>query len=75
MANDTNNDLVKSVNALMDAIGKIGQVQVDLVSSALKSVVSAAEPVAKTAGDLAGNVAGTLTQALQNITSSLNPQK
>jgi chlorosome envelope protein B len=75
MANETSNDLSKSVNELMGAFGRIGQMQVDIVSSAFKSVASAAEPLAKTASELAGDVANVVTQALQNITSSLNPQK
>lgn len=75
MTSETNNDLAKSVNELMGAVGKIGQMQVDIVTSVVKSVASASEPLAKTASDLAGNVANAVTQTLQNVSASLNSRK
>lgn len=75
MTSENNNDLAKSVNELVGAVGKIGQMQADIVASVVKSVASAAEPLGKTVSDLAGNVANAVTQTLQNISSSLNSPK
>ncbi|KZK75079.1 MAG: hypothetical protein A3K90_04500 [Pelodictyon luteolum] len=75
MANETNVDVTKTVNDLMGAVGKIGQMQVDIVTQILNSAASAVEPLGKTASELVGNLTSTLTSTLQNVTSSINPQK
>ena len=75
VTNETNNYLVKPLNDLMGAVGKIGQWQVETISSLLNSVASAAEPIGKSASDLAGNFTNTVTQALQNISASLDSRK
>ncbi|WP_041463814.1 hypothetical protein [Pelodictyon luteolum] len=75
MANETNIDITSTVNELMGAVGKIGQMQVDIVTQILNSAASAVEPLGKTASDLVGNLTNTVTSTLQNVTASFNPQK
>jgi len=75
MAQETTNNFAESLNDLMGAVGKIGQMQVDVLASVLKSAASALEPVGKTASELIGNIANTATQAVQNVTSSITPKK
>jgi len=75
MAQETTNNVSQSLNDLMGSIGKIGQMQVDVLTSVIKSAASALEPVSKTAMELIGNVANTATQAVQNVTSAITPKK
>jgi chlorosome envelope protein B len=75
MAQETTNNVAQSLNDLMGAVGKIGQMQVDVLTSVLNSAASALGPVGKSAIDLIGNVANTATQAVQNVTSAITPKK
>ncbi|AOS83052.1 hypothetical protein BIU88_02165 [Chlorobaculum limnaeum] len=75
MAQETTSNFAQSLNDLMGAVGKIGQMQVDLLSSVLNSAVSAIEPMSKTASELVGNVANTATQAVQGVVSAIAPKK
>jgi chlorosome envelope protein B len=75
MAQETTSDFAQSLNELMGAVGKIGQVQVDLLSSVLNSAAAAVDPLIKNAGELIGNLANTATQAMQNVLSTITPKK
>ncbi|NTU68384.1 MAG: chlorosome envelope protein B [Chlorobiaceae bacterium] len=70
-----NFDLNAAVSTLTESAGKLIQLQVDLANSALKTLVSVAEPLAKTATDLIGNVANAANQALQSISAAIAPKK
>lgn len=75
MAQETPSNFAQSLNDLMGAVGKIGQVQVDLLSTVLNSAASAIEPMSKTASELVGNVANTASQAVQSVVSAITPKK
>jgi chlorosome envelope protein B len=75
MANETSNEFTGAVNNLMESAGKIGQMQVDLVTNGFKSVVSVFEPLGKTAAELSGNLFNTINQVLQNVSSAIAPKK
>lgn len=75
MAQETTNNFAQSINDLMGAVGKIGQAQVDLLSSVLNSAASAIGPVSTTASELLGNVANSASQAVQGVVSAITPKK
>lgn len=75
MANETSSEYSTAINNLMESVGKIGQMQVDLVAKGIKAAASAVEPLGKTATELAGNVVNTVNQILQNVSSSIAPKK
>jgi chlorosome envelope protein B len=75
MANETSSDFAGAINNLVETLGKLGQMQVDLVTNGIKSVVSAVEPLGKNATDLAGGVVNTLNEALKNVTSAIAPKQ
>ena len=75
MANETANDFTSAVNNLMETVGKLGQMQVDLVTNGLKSATSAIEPLGKNVADLAGSVVDVLNQALQSVSSAIAPKQ
>lgn len=70
-----NFDLNAAVSTLTDTMGKLFQMQVDLANNTLKTLVSVAEPLAKTATDLIGNVANAANQALQSVSAAIAPKK
>jgi chlorosome envelope protein B len=70
-----NFDLNAAVSTLTESAGKLFQLQVDLANSALKTLVSVAEPLAKTATDLIGNVANAANQVLQSVSAAIAPKK
>jgi chlorosome envelope protein B len=75
MANETSNEYTTAVNNLMDSVGKIGQMQVDLVTNGIKSATSVFEPLGKTSIEFAGNVVNAINQVLQNLSSAIAPKK
>lgn len=75
MANETSSEYQNAISNLMESVGKIGQMQVDLVNSGIKSATSAFEPLSKTSIELAGNVVNALNQVLQNVSSAIAPKK
>lgn len=75
MAQETSSNVADALNDLMGSVGKIGQMQVDLLASVLSTVASAVEPVSKTASELLGSVANTATETVQKLFSSVTPQK
>lgn len=75
MSNGTNFDVSGAINTLTESFGKLFQLQVDLANNTLKTLVSVAEPLAKTATDLIGNVANAATQVLQSVSTAIAPKK
>ncbi len=71
MSNGSNIDVSGAVNNLIDAAGKIVQLQLDFLNSSLKAVSSIAEPLAKTMTDLVGSAANTMTQVLQSVSAAV----
>ena len=75
MANETSSEYASVVSNLMESVGKIGQMQIELVNSGIRSAASAFEPLSKTSIELAGNVVNALNQVLQNVSSAIAPKK
>jgi chlorosome envelope protein B len=70
-----NFDINAAVSTLTESAGKLFQLQVDLANNTLKTLVSVAEPLAKTATDLIGNVANIANQVLQSVSAAIAPKK
>ncbi len=75
MANETANDFTSAINNLVDTLGKLGQMQVDLVTNGIKSVASAVEPLCNNATDLAGSAVKALTDTVQNVSTAIVPKQ
>ncbi|NTU93517.1 MAG: chlorosome envelope protein B [Chlorobiaceae bacterium] len=75
MSNGSNIDVQGAINTLTETFGKLFQLQVDLANSSLKALANVAEPLAKTATDLIGNVANAATQVLQSVSAAIAPKK
>lgn len=74
MAND-NNDFVASISAMMETAGKIGQMQMELVSKGTTEVMKMIEPMTKTAVDLIGNASNSLGQIVQSLSDAIKPKQ
>ncbi|NEX13060.1 chlorosome envelope protein B [Prosthecochloris sp. ZM] len=72
MANGSNNDLAGAISSLFDTFGKLGQQQVEMLNSGIKTASEMIEPLGKTMTDLAGNLANTVNQVLQNVSSTIS---
>ena len=70
-----NFDINTAVSTLTEGVGKLFQLQVDLASNTLKTLVGVAEPLAKTATDLVGNLANAANQVLQSVSAAIAPKK
>jgi chlorosome envelope protein B len=75
MSNGSNIDVAGAVNTLVETAGKLFQLQMDLMNNSLKAITNAAEPLAKTATDLIGNLADAANQVLQNVAAAIAPKK
>jgi len=75
MENEKPVDFASVLNDLMESLGKLGQMQVDLITNGIKSAVSAVEPLSKSSVDTVGNVVNAVNQAVQNIASSIAPKQ
>jgi len=75
MANETSSEYANAISNLIESVGKLGQMQVDLVNSGIKSATSVFEPLSKTSIELAGNVVNAVNQVLQNVSSAIAPKK
>jgi chlorosome envelope protein B len=75
MSNGTSNDLSGAITNLMDTLGKLGQQQVEMLNSGIKTASQMIEPLAKTATDLAGNLVNTANQVLQSVSAAVAPKK
>ncbi|MCE1274111.1 MAG: chlorosome envelope protein B [Chlorobiaceae bacterium] len=75
MSNGTNIDVAGAINTLTETFGKLFQLQIDIANNSLKALANVAEPLAKTATDLIGNVANAATQVLQSVSTAIAPKK
>ncbi len=75
MANGSNNDLAGAINGLVDTVAKLGQQQIEVLNSGLKTVSEMVGPLGKTMTDMMGNMANTLNQVLQNVSNTLGGSK
>jgi chlorosome envelope protein B len=75
MANEASNDFSKAVGNLMENVGKIGQMQIDLLTNGVKTAGSIFESMNKTSMDILGNVANAVNNTLQNVASGIAPKK
>jgi len=75
MANETNNDFAGSINGLLETVGKLGQQQVDMLNSGIKTASEMAAPLGKTMTDLAGNALNAVNQVLQSASSAISGKK
>ncbi len=75
MANETPNNLVAALTSLIETLGKLGNLQIDLVTNGIKSATTTVEPLFKTVVELAGNVVSALNQILQNVSTAIAPKK
>lgn len=75
MANETPNSLVAAITNLIDTLGKLGNQQIELVTSGIKTATTVVEPLFKTVVELAGNAVSALNQILQNVSTAIAPKK
>ncbi|NTW69498.1 MAG: chlorosome envelope protein B [Chlorobiaceae bacterium] len=74
MSNGTN-DVSGAINNLLETVGKLGQQQIELLNSGIKTATQLIEPLGKTATDLVGNLLNAVNQVLQNISAAIAPKK
>lgn len=74
MSNGTN-DVSGAINSLLETVGKLGQQQIELLNSGIKTATQLIEPLGKTATDLVGNLLNAVNQVLQNISAAIAPKK
>ncbi len=75
MANESSTDFSQAIDNLMQTVGKMAQMQVDILNNGIKTAASIIEPMNKTSLDLLGNVTNALNQALQSVSSAITPKK
>ena len=75
MANETANGIANAVSNLVETVGKLGQMQVEMITNGLKSASEVFEPLSKTSIELAGNVVNALIQVLQGVSTAIAPKK
>jgi len=75
MANETSNDFAGAVNSLLETVGKLGQQQVEMLNSGIKTASEMVDPLGKTLTDLAGNALNAVNQALQSASSAISGKK
>ncbi|NTU68661.1 MAG: chlorosome envelope protein B [Chlorobiaceae bacterium] len=60
---------------LADAISKLGQVQLELVTQGIKSSIAVFEPLSKASIELTANALTSFNQILQNFSASISPKQ
>ena len=75
MANETANGIAGAVSNLVETVGKLGQMQVEMIANGFKSASEVFEPLSKTSIELAGNVVNALIQVLQGVSTAIAPKK
>jgi chlorosome envelope protein B len=75
MSNDAIQDFSAALNNLLTTAGTMAQQQVDLLNIGIKTAGQLIEPLVKTSSDLIGSLLTNCCQIVQNIASSLFPQK
>jgi chlorosome envelope protein B len=71
MSNGSNIDVSGAINNVVDAAGKVFQLQIDFLNSSLNALANAVGPLAKTATDLISSLANTTTQVLQSVSAAI----
>ncbi|HCD35483.1 hypothetical protein [Chlorobium phaeovibrioides] len=69
------NAFSESVKSLSETVGKVGQQQMEIMTSVMKTGIEMVEPITKTSLDLAGNLLQSVNQALQGVSSAMAPKK
>ncbi|HWQ25715.1 MAG TPA: chlorosome envelope protein B [Chlorobaculum sp.] len=75
MANETPNEFSSALDNLVETLGKLGQIQIDLVANGIKSAASAFEPLSKSSVELAEGAVNAVNQLLQNVASAIAPKQ
>lgn len=75
MANEPSVDLSKVIGSLTENLGKIAQMQIDLLTNGIKTAGSVFESMNKISMDILSNVANAVNQALQGVSSAIAPKK
>ena len=75
MSNDAIHDFSVALNNLLTTAGTMAQQQVDLLNIGIKTAGQLIEPLVKTSSELIGNLFSNCCQIVQNIASSIFPQK
>jgi chlorosome envelope protein B len=75
MSNDAISDFSVAFNNLLTTAGTLVQQQLDLLNIGIRTAGQLIEPVVKTSSDLIGNLLSNCCQLVQNIASSIFPQK
>ncbi len=75
MANEPSTDFSKAIGSLTENVGKLAQMQIDLLTNGLKTAGSAFESMNKISMDVVSNVANAVNQALQGVSSAIAPKK
>ncbi|MEI6639390.1 MAG: chlorosome envelope protein B [Chlorobium sp.] len=75
MSNDAISDFSLALNNLLTTAGTLAQQQLDLLNIGIRTAGQLIEPVVKSSSDLIGNLFSNCCQLVQNIASSIFPQK
>lgn len=75
MTDETSDDVTNAINSLTESIVKVGHMQMEMITSGVKSATSAFEPVAKASIEIAENAINALDQAVQELSASMAKQK
>jgi chlorosome envelope protein B len=75
MSNGSGVDFSGAIKSLVDSIGKLLQVQVDILNSSIKTAAQYIDPIGKTTTELTGNVVNIAVQVLQSVSSAIAPKK
>ncbi|NTV02129.1 MAG: chlorosome envelope protein B [Chlorobiaceae bacterium] len=75
MANEMQTQETAGINTISDAVGKVAQMQMDLVSNVMTTSLEAFKSVNKFSMDLAVNAANALNQVLEGISAAVAPKK
>lgn len=71
MGNEPSNTNNPNLDNLMGSVGKLGQMQIDLIAGGIKSATEVFEPLSKTAVEIADNAVQSFSKILQDISSSI----
>jgi hypothetical protein len=75
MSNGTSNDLSGAIGSLSESVGKLVQVQVDLLRVGIVSTASLVGMLGKTSLDIASGVLNMTFQIVQGALSAITPKR
>jgi chlorosome envelope protein B len=75
MANEPSTDFSKAIGSLTENLGKIAQMQINLLITGIKTAGSVFDSMNKISMDVLSNVANAVNQALQGVSSAIAPKK